>query len=361
MKQGWRHIAAVGGLSLSLVLTAIGCSSSPASQGTAEENGLDKQLNVFNWSEYLPERVIKGFEEKYGVKVNYSTFSSNEEMLAKVSAGGGIYDLIVASDFLIQSMVKQGLIQPLDMSNIPNFKNLDPELINKEHDPGNEYSIPYMGNTVSLGYNPDQIKTSITSFEDLWKPELKGQIVMVDDQRFILGMVLKTLGYSGNDTDPAHLEEAKQKMLKLMPNIKAFDSDSPKTLMVNGEVNVAVVWGPEIALAQREKPQITTVLPKEGLMITFDNLLIPAGAKHKKTAEAFMNYLLEPEVNAEISKDFPYISPNMEARKLLPKETLDNIAIYPPPEEMKRVESLADIGEAVKLYDRVWSEVKSSQ
>lgn len=357
MKQGFRKIVAAG--FLTIALTAAGCSSTPSSQGG--ENGLDKELNVFNWSEYLPDSVIKKFEERYGVKVNYSTFSSNEEMLAKVSAGGGIYDLTVASDYFIQPMANQGLIEPLDLNNIPNFKNLEPDLVNKEHDPGNKYSVPYMGNTVSLAYNPDNIKTSITSFADLWKPELKSQIVMVDDQRFILGMVLKTLGYSGNDTDPAHLEEAKQKMLQLMPNIKAFDSDSPKTLMINGEVNVALVWGPEIALAQREKPQITTVLPKEGLMITFDNFVIPAGAKHKKTAEAFINFLLEPEISAEIAKDFPYINPNTEARKLIDKETLENIAIYPPPEEMKRVESLKDIGDAVKLYDRIWSEVKSSQ
>ncbi|CAM5795873.1 MULTISPECIES: ABC transporter substrate-binding protein [Brevibacillus] len=357
MKQGFRKIVAAG--FLTIALTAAGCSSTPSSQGG--ENGLDKELNVFNWSEYLPDSVIKKFEERYGVKVNYSTFSSNEEMLAKVSAGGGIYDLTVASDYFIQPMANQGLIEPLDLNNIPNFKNLEPDLVNKEHDPGNKYSVPYMGNTVSLAYNPDNIKTSITSFADLWKPELKSQIVMVDDQRFILGMVLKTLGYSGNDTDPAHLEEAKQKMLQLMPNIKAFDSDSPKTLMINGEVNVALVWGPEIALAQREKPQITTVLPKEGLMITFDNFVIPAGAKHKKTAEAFINFLLEPEISAEIAKDFPYINPNTEARKLIDKETLENIAIYPPPEEMKRVESLKDIGDSVKLYDRIWSEVKSSQ
>ncbi|MGG2483078.1 polyamine ABC transporter substrate-binding protein [Brevibacillus borstelensis] len=357
MKQGFRKIVAAG--FLTIALTAAGCSSTPSSQGG--ENGLDKELNVFNWSEYLPDSVIKKFEERYGVKVNYSTFSSNEEMLAKVSAGGGIYDLTVASDYFIQPMANQGLIEPLDLNNIPNFKNLEPDLVNKEHDPGNKYSVPYMGNTVSLAYNPDNIKTSITSFADLWKPELKSQIVMVDDQRFILGMVLKTLGYSGNDTDPAHLEEAKQKMLQLMPNIKAFDSDSPKTLMINGEVNVALVWGPEIALAQREKPQITTVLPKEGLMITFDNFVIPAGAKHKKTAEAFINFLLEPEISAEIAKDFPYINPNTEARKLIDKETLENIAIYPPPEEMKRVESLKDIGDSVKLYDLIWSEVKSSQ
>jgi spermidine/putrescine transport system permease protein len=362
MKRRWKRWLAAGVASLAMA-AASGCSgSAPAGQDSGGGNsGLDQELNVFNWSEYLPEEVIKKFEQKYGVKVNYSTFSSNEEMLAKVSAGGGIYDLTVASDYFIQPMAKQGLIEPLDLNNIPNFKNLAGDFVNKEHDPGNKYSVPYMGNTVSLAYNPDVIKTEITSYEDLWKPELKGQIVMVDDQRFILGMVLKTLGYSGNDTDPAHLEEAKQKMLKLMPNIKAFDSDSPKTLMINGEVNIAYVWGAEIALAQREKPQIKTVLPKEGLMITFDNFVIPAGAKHKKTAEAFINFLLEPQISAEISKSFPYINPNREARKLIDKETLDNIAIYPPADEMKRTESITDIGDAIKLYDRVWSEVKSSQ
>ncbi|CAM3573458.1 spermidine/putrescine ABC transporter substrate-binding protein [Brevibacillus invocatus] len=359
MVKSWKKTIAYSVVAVALAVTA-GCSSSSTSGGTTAD-GLDKELNVFNWSEYLPEAVIKNFEEKHGVKVNYSTFSSNEEMLAKVSVGKGIYDLTVASDYYIQPMAKEGMIQPLDLNNIPNYKNLAAEYINKDHDPGNQYSIPYMGNTVSLGYNPDNIKTEITSLADLWKPELQRQIVMVDDQRFILGMVLKTLGYSGNETDPAKLEEAKQKMLALMPNIKAFDSDSPKTLMVNGEVNVAFVWGAEIALAQREKPQFKTVLPKEGLMISFDNFVIPAGAKHKKTAEAFINFLLEPEISAEISQSFPYINPNKAAHPMIDKEIMSNIAIYLPEEEMKKVETVMDIGDAIKLYDRVWSEVKSSQ
>lgn len=352
-----RVLTAVATMSL---FTLAACSSS-TSGGNGSSSGLDKELNVFNWSEYLPETVIQKFEQKYGVKVNYSTYSSNEEMLAKLAAGGGIYDIAVASDYIIQPMIQQQMIEPIDLGNIPNFKNLMEDFINKDYDPGNKYTVPYMGNTQSLGINPDNIKTEITSYEDLWKPELKGQIVVLDDQRFVLGMVLKTLGYSANDTDPAHLEQAKQKMLKLMPNIKAFDSDSPKTLMINGEVNIMLSWGPEVALAQREKPQVKTILPKEGLMIAIDNFVIPKGAKHKKTAEAFINFILEPEVIAEISQSFPYINPNKEGRKLLDEATLENIAIYPPPEEMKRVESLKDIGDSVKLYDRVWSEVKSSQ
>lgn len=356
MSKSWRKTIAYTTAAVMLTVIA-GCGST----STSSSGDGAKELNVINWSEYLPAEVIKKFEEKHGIKVNYSTFSSNEEMLAKVTAGKGIYDLTVASDYYIQPMVAEGLIQPLDLNNIPNLKNLSAEYVNKDHDPGNQYSIPYMGNTVSLAYNPDVIKTEITSLADLWKPELKNQIVMVDDLRFILGMVLKTLGYSGNETDPARLEEAKQKMLELMPNIKAFDSDSPKTLMVNGEVNVAFVWGAEIALAQREKPQFKTVLPKEGLMISFDNFVIPAGAKNKEAAEAFINFLLEPEISAEISRSFPYINPNKEAHPMIDKDILENVAIYLPAEELKRTETIQDIGDAIQLYDRIWSEVKSAQ
>lgn len=343
---------------VALVVLA-GCGS--GSNGDSANDGLGSEVNVFNWSEYIPESVLQKFEEQTGVKVNYSTFSSNEEMFAKVSAGGGIYDLTMASDYFIQPMVAQDMIQPIDLNNIPNFKNLMPEFVNKPFDPGNKYTVPYMGNTQSLGIDPDKIKTEITSYADLWKPELKGQIVLLDDPRMVLGMVLKVLGYSANETDPARLEEAKAKMLELMPNVKAFDSDSPKTLMISGEVSAMLSWGPEIALAQREKPQVTTVLPKEGLIMTFDHFVIPKGAKHKKAAEAFINFILDPDISAEIAESFPYINPNAEARKKIDKATLENIAIYPPAEELKRAEDLKDLGDAVQLYDRIWSEVKSSQ
>lgn len=323
-----------------------------------------KEVNVFNWTEYIPEVVINKFEEKYDVKVNYSMFSSNEEMLAKVAAGGGIYDLTMASDYIVPAMVERDMIEPIDLSEIPNFKYLLDDYIDQEFDPGNKYSVPFMGNTLSLGVNPDTIGIDIReikSYKDLWRPELKDKLVVLDDQRMILGMVLKSLGYSANDTDPAHLEEVKVKMTELLPNIKAFDSDSPKTMMINGEAAGCLVWGPEIALAQREKPQIETIIPEEGLIITMDNWVIPKGAKNKELAYAFINFLMEPEISAEIAEYQPYINPNREARKLIDQEILNNIAIYPPEEEMKRIEYIKDIGEAIKLYDRVWSEVKSTQ
>lgn len=335
------------------------CGSSGSSGGKES-----KELNVFNWTEYIPEVTIQRFEEEYGVKVNYSMFSSNEEMLAKVAAGGGVYDLTMASDYIIPSMVERGMIEPVNLENIPNFKNLLDDYVNKDFDPGNKYSVPFMGNTLSLGINPDAIgvdPSGITSYKDLWNPELKNQLVVLDDQRMILGMILKSLGYSANDTDPTHLEEAKEKMIELLPNIKAFDSDSPKQMMVNGEAAAGLVWGPEIALAQREGAHFETIIPKEGLLITMDNWVIPKDAKNKELAEKFINFILDPEISAEIAQHQPYINPNEEARKLIDEEILNNIAIYPPAEEMKRLEYIKDIGEAITLYDKAWSEAKGSQ
>jgi spermidine/putrescine transport system substrate-binding protein/spermidine/putrescine transport system permease protein len=336
-----------------------GCGSSSSSGGKES-----KELNIFNWTEYIPEVTIKKFEEEYGVKVNYSMFSSNEEMLAKIAAGGGVYDLTMASDYIIPSMVERDMIEPMNLEHIPNFKNLIEDYVDKDFDPGNKYSVPFMGNTLSLGVNPDTLgvdPSKIKSYQDLWRPELKNKLVVLDDQRMILGMVLKSLGYSANDTDPKHLEEAKEKLVELLPNIKAFDSDSPKQMMVNGEAAAGLVWGPEIALAQREGAHFETIIPKEGLLITMDNWVIPKDAKNKELAEKFINFILDPEISAEISEHQPYINPNKEARKLIDEEILNNIAIYPPEDEIGRLEYIEDIGEAIKLYDRAWSEAKGTQ
>ncbi|MFD1705991.1 PotD/PotF family extracellular solute-binding protein [Siminovitchia sediminis] len=359
MKRNVKTIAAVLITSLLVITFLSGCGSSNSSGGQES-----KELNVFNWTEYIPDITIQKFEEEYGVKVNYSMFSSNEEMLAKVAAGGGVYDLTMASDYIVPSMIERDMIEPIDLSNIPNFEYLIDDYIDQDFDPGNKYSVPFMGNTLSLGVNPDAIgldPSKITSYTDLWSPELENQLVVLDDQRMIIGMILKSLGYSANSTDPKELEEAKEKMIELLPNIKAFDSDSPKQMMVNGEAAGGLVWGPEIALAQREGANFETIIPEEGLLITMDNWVIPKDAKNKELAEKFINFILEPEISAEIAQHQPYINPNKEARKLIDEDILNNIAIYPPEEEVERLEYIEDIGEAIQLYDRVWSEAKGSQ
>ena len=315
-------------------------------------------LNVFNWSEYLPQSVIDKFEENYNVKVNYSTFSSNEEMLAKLMAGGSNYDLVVASDYMVDILTKQNLIQSINLGNIPNFKNIDKNLTNLEFDKGNKYSIPYMWGDACIVYDSRKIKKEIKGFSDLWNKEFKNSIVVLDDQRAIIGMALQKNGYSINDTNLDHLNQAKNDLIALQPNIKAYDSDSPKTLLINGEASIGYVWGAEAYLAKLENPYLKVVVPKVGLFLQQDNFVMPKGAKEKQAAEQFVNFILSPEISAEISESFPYANPNEEAHKLMKKSILEDIAVYPPSEAVKNGEHLKDIGDNTKYFDKIWSQIK---
>lgn len=326
----------------------------------AKESNVDKQvLNVFNWSEYLPQSVIDQFEQTYNIKVNYSTFSSNEEMLAKIMAGGSQYDLAVASDFMVEIMKKQNLLEELNKDNIPNLKNMGSQFMNLPFDEGNKYSVPYMWLAGIIAVDTSKVpEGTITSYADLWKPELKSSITVLDDQRVIIGMTLKKLGYSMNETDEAALLKAKEELKKLQANIKAYDSDSPKTMLINGEAKVIFAWGAEGSLAKRENKNVKMVIPKEGLFLQQDNFVIPKGAKNVRAAELFMNFIMEPEISAEISKEFPYGNPNVAAYPLIDEEIMHDEGIYPPEEELKRGEYLKDIGDAIKYYDDIWSEVK---
>ncbi|WP_139906125.1 extracellular solute-binding protein [Clostridium thermarum] len=317
-----------------------------------------EELNVFNWSEYLPQSVIDKFEEKYNIKVNYSTFSSNEEMLAKLQAGGNNYDLVVASDYMVEALLKQDLLQELNLDSIPNLNYMDSKYLNNDFDPGNKYSIPYMMTTAAIGVDTSKVDFEVKGYADLWDPRLKGSLVVLDDQRAIIGMTLKKLGYSLNETDPQALAEAEKELKALQANIKAYDSDSPKTLLINGEASVGFVWGAEISLAQRENPNIVCIIPEEGLFLQLDNFVIPKTAGNVKAAELFMDFIMQPEISVEISKEFPYANPNRGAWELMDKAILEDIAVYPPEEAVKKGEHLKDIGEAIEAFDKVWSSIK---
>jgi spermidine/putrescine transport system permease protein len=274
-------------------------------------------------------------------------------------AGGSQFDLVVASDYMVEVLNKQNLIQPIDKGNIPNFKNLDENVLNLSFDPGNKYSVPYMWGDACIAVNTSKVKVPIKSYKDLWNPELKNSIVVLDDQRAIIGMALKKLGYSINETSPKALEAAKKELVALQPNIKAYDSDSPKTLLINGEASVGFVWGAEVSLAKRENENITTVIPTEGLFLQQDNFVIPAQSRNKSAAELFVNFILEPEISAEISKEFPYANPNKAAYPYVDESILKDVAVYPPDDAVKKGEHLKDIGQSVQLFDNIWTEVKN--
>lgn len=340
-----------------LLITSVltGCSSSNKESSKKEE-----VLNVFNWSEYLPQEVIDKFEEKYNIKVNYTTYASNEEMLAKLMAGGSQFDIAVSSDYMVDVMRNQNLIQEINMNNIPNYKNIGDEFKGLGFDPENKYTVPYMWGNAVIAVNTKMFDEEIDSYADLWDTKFQNSMVVLDDQRAIIGLALKKLGYSFNEKDPAKLDQAKAELMKLKENIKIFDSDSPKTSLINGEAAVGYVWGAEAVLAQAENSDIKVFFPKEGIYLWQDNFVIPSGAENKENAELFINFLLEPEISAEISKSFPYANPNTEAHKLMNKEILENKAIYPDADIIKKGEHLKDLGETTVLYDQIWTELKSN-
>lgn len=317
-----------------------------------------QQLNVFIWTEYLPQSVIDAFSKEYGVKVNYDTYSSNEEMLAKLTAGASGYDVIVPSDHIVTILLNKDLLLPLDKEQLPNLVNIDPQFLDKDFDPGNKYTVPYMWGTVGIAVNTEKVKEKITSAKDLWNPKYKGRIVLLDDPREIIGLTLQMLGKSRNSTNPADLEAAKAKLKELLPSVKAFDSDSPKSLLLSGEAYLGVVWSGEAALANIENPNIAYVIPSEGGGMWMDNLAIPKTSKNKELAQKFINFLLRPEVSVELSKAYPYGNPNKAALALLDPKLLANKASYPPAESLKHVEWLKDVGAATTEYDRVWTELK---
>ncbi|MFT4415260.1 ABC transporter substrate-binding protein [Fredinandcohnia humi] len=335
------------------ILSACGGDEAGGSKSSDE-----KVLNLFNWAEYLPEEVIHAFEEETGIKVNYDTYSSNEEMMAKLQAGNTQYDIAVATTFFVDILVKEGLIQKINKENIPNVKNLDPQFTTADFDKEGHFFIPYLWGSGVLFQNTELVDFEIKGYKDLFRPELKDNVVLPDDQRGVIGLALQMLGYSINSTDEEELEEAKEKLVELLPNIKAFNTE-PKTMMITGEVAAGMAWTAEVFNAQKENPAIVPIIPEEGLIVFNDNFVILKSAPHLENAEKFIDFLLRPEISKQISTTYPYGNPNIEAYKLLPEDLKNNKVVYPDLDQVNNVQQALDIGEATQIYDRIYSELKA--
>ncbi|NCD25098.1 MAG: extracellular solute-binding protein [Deltaproteobacteria bacterium] len=325
--------------------------------------GASKELYVYNWSEYMPDSVLESFASETGIKVIMSTYDSNEAMYAKVKmVEGKGYDLIVPSTDFVSRMAKEGLLRPIDKSKLPNFANLDPHLLDQAFDPDNTYSVPYMWGSTAIAVNSsDKAAAAITSFADLWKPEFKGKLLLPNDMRGVLGMGLKRLGYSLNETDPAKVAEACALLKPLMESVRVFDSDSPKQALLNNEVQVAVLWNGEAYIASGENPDIKYVYPSEGFSLWVDNLCIPKNAGNVENAHLFIDYLLRPEVAALICQEMGYSSPNLKAKASLSDEVRTNAIVYPADADMARGEFETDLGAAIKAYEDCWLQLKVKQ
>jgi spermidine/putrescine-binding protein len=323
------------------------------------------ELNLFVWTEYIPQDIIDCFEEVYGIRVNKDEYSSNEEMYAKLSAGGANYDLVQPTDYLVGLMIRQGLLQPLDKDKLPIFDNFDANYLNLAFDPDNQYTLPYQAGADAIVVNTDAVATRPQSFADLWSPDYAGRLVMLDDSRAIIAATLLTLGYDVNTMDPAQLEEAKVKLAELVKGVKLFDSDSPKTALIAGDVDLGILWTGEAAIAQRELPAIEFVYPTEGPILWQDTYAIPADAPHLDAAYAWLNYSLQGNLFWKMLDEFPYTNPNRAALDFAKANHPDLYDAYQnssitniPAEVLERGHYIEDVGEATPLYDRVWTEVK---
>ena len=345
-----------------LVLTVIMTASVMAGCGSTKSASADsgKKLNIFVWTEYVPDSVFKKFEDETGIKVNVSTYSSNEDMLAKVkSESAGTYDIVLPSDYMVKSMIAQGMLEKLDQSKLTNISNIGSQYLNPSYDPGNAYSVPYQGGVAAIAVNTSVVKKEITGYADLFDPSLKNSLVVLDDYRAVIGMTARSLGYSMNETDSGKLQKISDQLMKLKDNVKLYDSDSPKSALISGDCSAGFAWSAEIALAMEENPNIKIVYPKEGAYIFMDNWCITKGAKNYDAAMQFINFMLDPTSAQMVSKEFPYLCPNVTAVKAMGADYSNNPAKNPPADVIAAGEYVQDLdSDTLNIYNNMWNKLK---
>ena len=347
----------INGMRLSLCLLMLLMWGALSCQRTSGDAG-QQTLHYFTWSDYVGPELLAEFERRHGVRVVVDTFSSNEELLAKLQGGATGYDVTVPSDFMAAIMIQQGLVAELDPAKLPNAATLEDHLQHLPFDPTQRYAIPYLWGTVGIGYDSAVVLTPPDSWAVLWDARYRGKISMLNDQREVFGAVLRSMGASMNTKDPALIEAAKARLLVQKPLVKAYASEHYDQLLASGDVVLAHGWGGPVARAMRDRPSIRYVVPKEGGTLWADCLVVLKSSPRKELAMQFINYLLEPQVAARTAERLLFASANKAARPFVPSRILDNPAIYPPLDLLPRLEWMTDVGSALRMYDRAWTELK---
>lgn len=344
-----------------LVLLAAGCGGSGDKKAEQPADGQKQVLNLFSWADNFSPKVLEGFEKKYNCKINYDVFANNEELLAKIQAGGSRYDVIQPSDYMVATMIKLNLLEELDPSALTNTKNLLPALQKPAYDPQGKYSVVYTWGVTGIVYNTKFVKEKPTSWADLWNPAYKGRIILLNDSREVIGMALKKNGHSVNSKDKAELEQAVKDLRRLSPGVLAYDTDTIKQKFIAEEAWIGTMWSGDASFAHKDNKNLAFVIPKEGAVIWADTFAIPKGAKNKELAEKFINYLYDPKVSAENYEYIGYNDPNAKS------ETYHSDAFNTDPmlkaakDYISQGEWIEDIGSALTMYDRYWTELKTGK
>jgi spermidine/putrescine transport system permease protein len=315
-------------------------------------------LNLYNYSGYMSQDVIDEFEKETGIQVNWNYYNSNEELLARLTMGVSDYDLVVPSDYMVQTLIKLGLVASIDFNNIPNIRYIDPTFRRMTFDPDGKYYVPYTYGTSGILYNSDVVKEPVDSWAILWDPKYADQITMLDDMRETFFVGLKRVGARLQDRNPDDLEKALVVLTEQKKLLQRYESNNGDALLLSGDALLVHIWSGEALKLQRTDPQFKFAMPREGVTLFVDNLCIPARAHNKKNAERFINFLLEPKQSARNMEAIVYPMPNKEAQKLL------NDQVRPLIEEFSnldpsQLELIGDLGEFNKQLDEAWTRLRS--
>lgn len=360
MKKRWAA-ALVCALALLAGFPARGAESPEKS---APQSGVT--LNVYNWGEYISSGqdgtmdVNAEFTKRTGIRVNYTTFEDNESLYSKLAGGGASYDVIFPSDYMVAKLIREKLVRKLDFGNIPNYKYIDRPYRGLVYDPKNEYSVPYAWGVVGIFYNKKYVKEKVDSWKILWDQKYAGKILMFDNPRDAFGIAQKALGFSYNSTDPAEWNAAADLLEQQKPLVQAYVMDQIFNKMSSGEAWLAPYYAGDAATLVSDNPDIGFAIPeKEGTNFFVDAMCVPSSAGHPKEAEAYINFLCEPDVAAANMEAVGYSTPESEAKKLLPEETQNNPIIYPSEETLKNSETFVDLpDDTALLVDTLWAQVK---
>ncbi len=317
-------------------------------------------LNVLNWGDYIDTDLLRRFEEETGITVKYTTMTSNEEMLVKLSASDCIYDVCFPSEYIIEKLMAQDLLHPINKENIPNLVNIDENFLDLSFDPGNVYSIPYMWGTVGILYNTTMVEEPVDSWRILWDEDYSGQILMYDSVRDTIGITLVMLGYDINTRNEAEVEAAAEALIQQKPLVRAYLTDDIKMELVNGNAAMGVVYSGDAMACMAENEDLAYAVPMEGSNVWFDNVIIPKTSQHTAEAEAFINFLCDPEVAAQNSEYIGYSSPNKAALELMGSEYTQDPTYNPSQEVLDRCTVFRDLGDFITVFSDAWTRIKAA-
>lgn len=326
-------------------------------------------INVYNWGEYLPDGtdgsmdVNKEFTKATGIKVNYTTFDNNEEMYTKIANGGGDYDIIFPSDYMISKMIDEGLLAKLDYKNIPNAKYIDKEFSHNDYDDGSLYSVPYQWGIVGILYNKTMVdpNDNVNSWDILWNEKYSGKILMFNNSRDAFGVALSKLGYSQNSTDELEWEAAANQLMLQKPLVQAYAMDQIIDKMAMGEAALAPYYAGDALICREDNPDVEIAFPEGSNTNRYvDAMCILASSKHKKEAEAYINFICDPEVSYEVCDFAGYATPNTETYKMLEENGEINEIQYPGEEVLKNTEYFRNLPPNIReLEKNLWSQVRA--